>query len=118
MKKFAILCAATIVVASLAVTVKAGEISQSTLGSMGLGSMHQMSDNDGLAIRGKGAIAYVYGQSTASVPGASSTNGYSAISSHRYGAFAIGANISAALIISPYGSALTVAGGASAAFAK
>lgn len=41
-------------------------VSKSTLGSMGLGSMQQMSDNDGLAIRGKGTFANVSGSSLAS----------------------------------------------------
>lgn len=118
MKNFAILCAATVLVASLAASVKAGEVSKSTLSSMGLGSISQMSDNDGFAIRGKGALAVVWGQSTATAGSNTSTNGYLAVSSHHYGsALAFGANISAAASIGR-GVQIGVAGGASVAYAK
>ena len=60
MKNFAFACAAVMLFAA---TAKAGDlaVSKSTLGSMGLGSMQQMSDNDGLAVRGKGTQASVWG---------------------------------------------------------
>ena len=40
-------------------------VSNSTLGNMGLGSMQVMSDTDGLAVRGKGVSAAVWGGSDA-----------------------------------------------------
>jgi hypothetical protein len=49
-----------------AATAVAGDaISKSTLGSMGLGGMQRLSDNDGLAVRGKGTFASVSGTSHA-----------------------------------------------------
>lgn len=54
MKNFAFACAALML---LAATASAAEpVAKSTLSSMGLGSMQQMSDNDGLAVRGKPAF--------------------------------------------------------------
>lgn len=68
--------------ASAAVTVSASEpaaVSGATLSSMGLGGMQQMSDSDGLAIRGKGTFAGVWGGSTAAWSGGQlSTNSYEA----------------------------------------
>ncbi len=82
MKKYAIACAALVVVASMAVSAKAADaVSKSTLSSMGFGSMQQISDTDGLAIRGKGTVASVWGESTANYRGQTSTNGYSATAS-------------------------------------
>lgn len=82
MKKYAIACAALVVVASMAVSAKAADaVSKSTLSSMGFGSMQLISDTDGLAIRGKGTIASVWGEGTASYRGQTSTNGYSATAS-------------------------------------
>jgi len=51
-----------------AATAAAGDlaVSNSTLSSMGLGGMDRMSDNDGLAVRGKGTFANVSGTSYAS----------------------------------------------------
>jgi hypothetical protein len=53
MKTFAI---ASLAVLLSATTAWAGDfaVSKSTLDTMGLGRMHQLSDHDGLAIRGKG----------------------------------------------------------------
>ncbi len=86
MKKFAIACAALVVVASMAVSASAADaISKSTLSSMGFGSMQQISDTDGLAIRGKGTYASVWGESTANFKGQTSTNGYQAGASHKHG---------------------------------
>jgi hypothetical protein len=98
MKKFAIACAALVVVASMAVSAKAADaVSKSTLSSMGFSSIQLISDNDGLAVRGKGTSASVWGESTANHKGQTSTNGYAADSSHRKGSSgAVGANLSVA----------------------
>jgi hypothetical protein len=57
-------------------------VSKSTLDDMGLGTMQSLADADGLAVRGKGTLAGVWGGSTASWPGGqSSSNNYSAGSS-------------------------------------
>jgi hypothetical protein len=98
MKKFAIACAALVVVASMAVSASAADaISKSTLSSMGFSSMQQISDTDGLAIRGKGTSASVWGESTANYKGQTSTNGYAAAASHKHGSSsAVGANLSVA----------------------
>lgn len=119
MKKFAIMCVVTAVVACVS-SVKAGEVSKSTLGSLGLGSMQQLSDNDGLTVRGKGTSASVWGQSTANFHGGNtSTNGYEAAASHRHGSStAAGANLSAAGVVSNHGFVIMGAGGGSFAYAK
>jgi hypothetical protein len=64
MKYVAIACALVLFAAS---TAAAGDLAvpRSTLGSMGLGSMNHLSDNDGLAIRGMGTFAGVSGSSHA-----------------------------------------------------
>ena len=81
MKSFAIACA---VVLAFAATASAGEkaVSKSTLSSMGLAGMQQMSDTDGLAVRGKGTNASVWGGSQAQWwGGQASANNYSSGSS-------------------------------------
>src|SRR5262245_43942117 len=52
--------------------------SRATLNEMGLGGLQIMSDAEGLAVRGQGAIAYGKSWAVVSAPGASagSTNGY------------------------------------------
>jgi hypothetical protein len=76
MKNFAFAYAALML---LAATASAAEpVAKSTLSSMGLGSMQQMSDNDGLAVRGKGTYASVWGGSSANFHGQSSNNNYDA----------------------------------------
>jgi hypothetical protein len=45
--------------------------------------MQLISDNDGLAVRGMGTYANVWGQGTAEYRGQTSTNGYEAGASHR-----------------------------------
>jgi hypothetical protein len=77
MKNFAFACAALML---LAATASAAEpVAKSTLSSMGLGSMQTMTDNDGLAVRGKGTSASVWGGSAANwYGGQSSVNNYSA----------------------------------------
>lgn len=101
MKKFAIACAALVVVASMAVSAKAADaVSKSTLSSMGFSSMQQISDTDGLAIRGKGTSAKVWGEGTANYLGQTSTNGYFAKSKHNNGpSSAHGANLSVAGVV-------------------
>ena len=123
-----IVTAATVVLAALAVSASAGEVSKSTLHSMGFGSMQQLSDVDGLAVRGKGTSASVWGQGTANFFGGNtSTNGYLAAADHHHGSStAAGGNISAAGVITGVATnhgfvvsgIIAVAGGTSFAFAK
>jgi hypothetical protein len=78
MKNVAIACAALLLFAA---TAKAGDlaVSKSTLGSMGLGSMQTLSDNEGATVRGKGTFAGVWGGSTANwFGGQTSSNNYEA----------------------------------------
>jgi hypothetical protein len=90
-----ILTAATVVLASFAAVASAADVSKSTLNGMGFGNMQQLSDTDGLAIRGKGTTASVWGESTANYGGQTSTNGYSATASHHHSAAsAQGKNVS------------------------
>jgi len=98
MKNVVLACAALVVLAGMVASASAAErVSKSTLSSMGLGSMQLMSDSDGLAIRGKGTSASVWGEGTANYRGQTSTNGYHASSSHYSGSSsAVGANISVA----------------------
>jgi hypothetical protein len=121
-----IFSAAAIVLCALVASASAGEVSKSTLSNMGLGSMQQLSDNDGLAIRGKGTSASVWGEGTADYQGQTSTNGYQAASSHHKGsASAKGKNVSfAGTAYVKYNShglsvkaTLGVAGGSSSAWA-
>jgi hypothetical protein len=64
------------VVAVMACGAVAGEVSQATLGDMGLANMQTMSDDEGMAVRG--AFAIVGGFSFASTPGAASGDAYAA----------------------------------------
>ena len=85
MKKFTIACAALVVVASMAASASAADaVSKSTLSSMGFSSMQQISDTDGLAIRGKGTSASVWGESTVAYRGQNAVNGYEAAASHKH----------------------------------
>jgi hypothetical protein len=109
----------------------AGEaISKSTLGHMGLGGMQIMSDTDGMAIRGKGTFAGVWGSSTAQWNGQSANNNYEAgaqwvgKSSFAKGeSKSFAANIEAIYLQDPTGSSLSVqaiggiSGGSAKAFA-
>jgi hypothetical protein len=65
MKNVAMVCC---VLMLFAATASAGDlaVSKSTLGSMGLSGMQDISDTDGLAVRGKGVSAAVWGGSQAS----------------------------------------------------
>ena len=64
------------VVAVMACGAVAGEVSQATLGDMGLAGMQSMSNDEGMAVRG--AFAIVGGFSFASTPGAASGDAYAA----------------------------------------
>jgi hypothetical protein len=77
MKSFAM---ASVVLLLFAATASAGDlaVSQSALGSMGLGGMQVLSDDEGLAVRGKGTFAGVWGGSQASFHGQFSENHYEA----------------------------------------
>jgi hypothetical protein len=78
MKSFAIAGAAIMLFAATASAADLA-VSKSTLGSMGLGSMQMLSDDDGLAVRGKGTFANVWGGSQANwYGGQSSANNYEA----------------------------------------
>jgi len=81
--KTAVLACAALVMMVASASAAERTISKSTLSSMGLGSMQLMSDSDGLAIRGKGTSASVWGEGTANYLGQTSTNGYRASSSHQ-----------------------------------
>jgi hypothetical protein len=125
MKKFAISCVVAVIVAGMVGSVSAADhVPASTLASMGFSGAHQMSDNDGLAVRGMGTSASVWGQSTASKgDDATSTNGYLASASHRHdSSTAKGSNLSFAGNVRGHGEHISfnfnVAGGSSSAYAK
>ncbi len=77
-----ILTAATVVLASFAAVASAADVSKSTLNGMGFGNMQKMTDTDGLAIRGKGTSASVWGESSVAFKGQTAINGYQAAASH------------------------------------
>jgi hypothetical protein len=109
----------------------AGEpISKSTLSNMGLGSMQSLSDADGMAVRGKGTFAGVWGSSTAQWNGQSATNNYEAgaqwVGKHSFAqgeSKSFAGNIEAIYLQDPTGSSLSVqmiggiSGGSAKAFA-
>jgi hypothetical protein len=85
-----------------AATASAGDlaVSKSTLGSMGLASMQTMSDNDGLAVRGKGTFANVWGGSSATFLGQHAENFYEAGATwHGAPSGALGSSLSFAAVI-------------------
>ena len=105
-------------------SVSAGEVSNSTLGNMGLRNMNRMSDQDGTAVRGKGTFAYAYGSGTAWLTGSGvQSNSYAAGSTHNNsGSVAGGSNFGTVSSTFQIGSltlshTVGVAGG-SIAFAK
>ena len=81
MKKIFALVCATILLSAASATAGEPVVPGSTLAAMGLADMQPLSDADGLAVRGKGTFANVWGGSTANWFGQSSTNHYSAGSS-------------------------------------
>jgi hypothetical protein len=70
MKNVAIICAALLVVGMVASASAADGISKSTLSNMGFANAQTMTDQDGLAVRGKGWV--FMGGTAASVGGTSS----------------------------------------------
>ena len=58
MKNLTVICSAIVICAGIAADASAAEravsVPKSTLASMGFASAHQLSDSDGLAVRGKG----------------------------------------------------------------
>lgn len=58
MKNLTVICSAIVICAGIAANASAAEravsVPKSTLASMGFASAHQLSDTDGLAVRGKG----------------------------------------------------------------
>jgi hypothetical protein len=124
MKNMRIVCVASVLMLGVAFVASAGErsVSKSKLGKMGFASMRVMSNNDGLAVRGKGTTATVWGSSTSQVGGNTGTTGYYANSSHYYGSsLAAGASISVSgQYSSGWFGGLTVGGtaGGSIAYAK
>jgi hypothetical protein len=130
--KNVLIASCALVLVTLAATASAGEaISLATLGDMGLGGMQQLSDNDGMAVRGKGTAAAVWGSSTALFQGSTANNNYEAAATWQ-GKFSLakGESLSFAGVVEasfaqdPTGSALSVhvlgaiAGGSAHAFAK
>jgi hypothetical protein len=77
MKIFVVACAAVVLSISTVAAAEPG-VSKTALSSMGLAGMQNLSDADGLAVRGKGTFASVWGGSTASWGGQSSSNNYQA----------------------------------------
>ena len=125
MKNFGIFCAAFVIAASFVASASAADraVSKSMLNSMGLGSMQQLSDSDGLAIRGKGTSASAWGSGTANFLGQTSTNGYSASSHHVGGpSSAVGYNLSYGGVVGGHGGGagflVGVAGGGSFGVAR
>ena len=121
MKSLAI--ATALLVAGLVGSASAADVSKSTLQNMGFGNVTVMSDVDGLAIRGKGTSASVWGEGTANYTNHNgsntSTNGYSAGASHHYGSStANGSNLSFAGNVNSHSFSTNFAGGTSSAFAK
>jgi len=103
MKKLAL---ALVLVAGMVATASAADraVSKSTLSSMGLSSMQVMSDNDGLAVRGKGTYAQVWGGSSANFLGQQSVNNYSAGAKHHHGSStAAGGSVSFAGVVGGIG---------------
>lgn len=80
MKSLAIACAAVMLFATAA-SAADSNVSKPTLNDMGLGTMQPLADDDGLAVRGKGSFAGVWGGSIATWGSQTSSNFYSAGSS-------------------------------------
>jgi hypothetical protein len=83
MKNQKILFAVMVIFAGIAATVSAGEhavsVPKSTLASMGFANAHQLSDTDGLAVRGKGTTSANY---FASHGNAMSANAFTGSANH------------------------------------
>lgn len=116
-----------VLAAGLIGSAKAGEVSKSTMGAMGFGGATIMSDHDGMAIRGKGTSASVWGTSSANFNSrdgdSSATNGYqAAANNHRSSSKAEGSSNSYAGNVSSLGHHFSVtkniAGGSASAYAR
>ena len=92
MKSFAIAFASVMLSAA---TASAGDlaVSASTLDSMGLGSMQQMSDSDGLTVRGKGPLEDIFGGQIPALLG-SSFSSMSDMLGNGFGGISMGDQIS------------------------
>jgi hypothetical protein len=121
MRSLVIACAVMLLAGTACASVP-----DATLASFGLGGMQQMSDAQGLNVRGMG-FASVGGVSVATAPGAFAANDYSAVSNTGSGNYvAAGATISVAAagggVFTPIGNAGIVVGsvafGGSVAFAS
>ena len=115
MKNVLIASCALVLFACVSTASAAEMISKSTLSDMGLGSMQTLSDADGMAVRGKGTFAGVWGSSTTLFQGSSANNNYEAgaqwagASSHAFGqSFSFAGIVEAVYLQDPTGSALSV----------
>jgi hypothetical protein len=84
MKTLVTACAAALIFSGILTSAASANdlaVSKSTLDSMGLRAMQEMSPADGLAVRGQGTGAGVWGGSVATWGGQTSSNFYSAGSS-------------------------------------
>lgn len=65
MRSLRIVCGLSVLLAAIAATASAAEparpVPQSTLAKMGFGAIRALDDREGLAVRGKGSYAYVFG---------------------------------------------------------
>ena len=80
MRILAIACTILLLCAATA-SADDSAVSKAILDSMGLGTMQALPDSDGMAVRGQGTSAGVWGGSFASWGGQSSSNNYFASSS-------------------------------------
>ncbi|MGD9724694.1 MAG: hypothetical protein AB7O59_20650 [Pirellulales bacterium] len=111
MKNAMIICAALGLIALFAAPVSAGDVASvpaTTLSSMGFGGVQIMSDDAGLAVRGKGTSASVWGGSSVLYTnrngGAEASNSYAADASHYRGSSsAVGGSLSFAGNATSYG---------------
>ena len=115
MKNVLIASCALVLFACVSSASAAEPISNSMLSNMGLGSMQTLSDTDGMAVRGKGTFAGVWGGSTAVFQGSSATNNYEAgaqwAGSASYadgGSMSFAGIVEAIFLQDPTGSALSV----------
>ena len=127
MRSLLIAVACLMLTAGVAYAANPGQVPDATLASFGLSGMQQMTDAQGMNVRGMG-FAQVSGYSIANAPGGQqSENQYVAISNPRRGsALAAGASVSVAAsgvgLFTPggnYGLVVGgVAGGGAVAYAK
>jgi hypothetical protein len=78
MTKILMLACALLLCSVVSASASQPHVPRETLRAMGIGAMQTLSDEAGLAVRGKGTFASVSGTSRASWGGQSSTNSYSA----------------------------------------